>query len=103
LELSRAQRQKVLAIFEEMQETAKALGEQYVVLERALDQAFYEKTANDENLRQLLEDLGATMAALRFAHLNAHLKTTEVLDLHQNASYSVLRGYENETDHSAHH
>ncbi|MHA1543962.1 MAG: hypothetical protein ACTSU8_02380, partial [Alphaproteobacteria bacterium] len=75
----------------------------YVSLEQSLDHAFSEKTADDETLRLLLEDLGETLAALRYAHLNAHLKTAEVLDLHQNANYSVLRGYEAEVDHSEHH
>lgn len=103
LDLSDSQRQKVQAIFDEMQLTAKALGEKYVSLEQALDLAFSEKTASDETLRRLLDDLGTTLSALRFAHLNAHLKTAEVLDLHQNASYSVLRGYESEIDHSGHH
>lgn len=101
LQLSAAQRQQVQVIFEEMQLTAKALGEKYVYLEKTLDLAFFEKTADPEILRLLLENLGETLTALRFAHLNAHLKTAEVLDLHQNTNYSVLRGYE--ADHSEHH
>lgn len=103
LDLSATQQQEVQAIFEDMQATAKALGEQYVDLEQALDQAFFDKTADDQSLRLLLGDLAVTLAALRFAHLNAHLKTAEVLDLHQNATYSVLRGYDAEADHSEHH
>lgn len=40
-----------------------------------------------------LNEIAATRSELRFVHLNAHLKTHEVLTAEQICDYSVLRGY----------
>lgn len=93
LGLSESQRQRTQQIFDAMQERATALGAEIVTLETELDDAFEERTITSERLRTLLDEIGRRRAALREAHLEAHLALYPVLTEAQREHYDRLRGY----------
>ena len=103
LDVSEDQRQAVQRVHDAMLEQAKELGRQIVEAERRLDARFAEGEATAEILRPALDHLGALQAALRHAHLNAHLETKTLLTEAQVARYTHLRGYAAEGEHPGHH
>ena len=105
LALTSAQRTETEAIFEQMRESAKALGSQLVAAERELNQKFDDKSIDETSLSGLVARIGRLQSDLRIVHLNAHLQQTRLLDQHQIARYRVLRGYDGggHGDHHRHH
>jgi Spy/CpxP family protein refolding chaperone len=103
LALSEEQRQAVQRVHDAMLEQAQELGRQIVEAERRLDSLFAQGEATAESLRPALDHLGALQAALRHAHLNAHLETKALLTEAQVARYTHLRGYAAEGKHPGHH
>lgn len=97
LALSEMQEAQIEAIPAAMLSSAKALGAQYVELERELSVGFQDGTMTPDRLRHLTRQAGETMAELREAHLLAHLKTSPILTKHQLHQYQVLRGYDADT------
>ncbi len=93
LELSAEQRAGVEAAWEAMHEEAVRLGGMVLDAERRLDELFAAGTATSEELRATLEELAELGAALRHAHLAAHLETRSLLSDEQVAAYVRLRGY----------
>ena len=94
LELSDAQRADSEALFADMQAAAVRLGEELIVAEAALDEAFADGSIDRESLESRLLEIGAIRARLRYVHMAAHLQQASLLSEAQRAAYNVLRGYQ---------
>lgn len=92
--LSSDQVERITAIHDHMRSRAKAEGERLIALEERLDRHFRERTISDAILRELLSEIAAVRADLRYVHLAAHLETPAILTGEQMARYNALRGYE---------
>lgn len=92
LGLTTAQRARVQAVFDTMEERARELGERIIEGEKALDAAFA-AGADPGVLEERVGELARLQGALRWTHLRAHLETTEILSVHQRHEYDRLRGY----------
>jgi hypothetical protein len=93
LGLSEAQRQKAQELFAAMKAEAVPLGERLIAQEADLDRQFAGRTITAASLAAAVQDIGATGAALRTAHLKYHLATLEMLTPGQVQRYAELRGY----------
>ena len=93
LGLSEEQRRVTEKLFARMQDEAKALGEQWVAAERALDQLFSARKADVTSVQAASAAAAQAQGALRAAHLRYHLEMIRVLDAAQVARYQELRGY----------
>jgi hypothetical protein len=93
LELSDMQASEIEAIRVEMLQKAKHLGGQIVEKERHLDRRFAHRHIDEATLRDLTAEIARLYGELRFAHLQAHLETREVLSGLQVETYDRLRGY----------
>ena len=98
LALSHQQRARVRAVFDAMQASAKAVGQEYLAAEQAVDRAFADGTATAETISRLTAAAGRLRAKLRAVHLAAHIETTPLLTPHQRARYEALRGYAGKDD-----
>ena len=104
LELSGEQRAEVTKIYEEMETKARQLGRETVDAEARLDALFASGEITPQALRTTLDELGDLHAALRHAHLEAHLSTKALLSEAQVRRYDDLRGYAHGQDgHGMHH
>jgi hypothetical protein len=93
LGLSETQRQKAHELFAAMKAEAVPIGERLIAQEADLDRQFAGKTITADSLAAAVQDIGATQAALRAAHLKYHLATLEMLTPGQVQRYAELRGY----------
>ena len=93
LRLSPEQRAKTQALFDQMQQEAKALGEEVIIAERALDSLFKDKRVVPESLASPTSKPASAQGRLRESHLRYHLAMMEVLTPDQVAQYNRLRGY----------
>jgi hypothetical protein len=93
LGLSEEQEETVQGIFTEMQDEVRPLGRELVDLEERLDRAFREETIDEDTLVLLTGESAAVEGSLREAHLDAHLKTRDILSAEQVEEYDRLRGY----------
>lgn len=93
LALTDEQRAATQAVFDEMDAAARALGEDVVELERALDRGFADGTLTEVRLDELLGAIGAARGRLRAVHLRAHLQMVPILTDDQRATYQQARGY----------
>ena len=93
LALSDEQQTRIAALYAEMKREAVALGETLITQEAALDRQFAERSVTPESLESALKEIGDTQTKLRYTHLKYHLATVKILDAHQIARYSQLRGY----------
>lgn len=93
LELTDAQRVEVEAIFERMHGEAVRLGEELLEQEALLDRRFAHRHIDVPTLEELTAEIGRVRAALRAAHLRAHLETTGLLTQEQISDYDAARGY----------
>ncbi|NKB89330.1 MAG: hypothetical protein GKS06_14015 [Acidobacteria bacterium] len=103
LEVSDEQREVVQVIFDGMQAEARRLGEALVETERELDAAFAERSIDPDVLRAHVASVGEIHAELRYAHLVAHLQTTDALTAAQIEAYDMYRGYGDHAGHGGHH
>jgi Spy/CpxP family protein refolding chaperone len=102
LALSDEQRAAVGRVHDAMQGEAVELGRRTIDAERRLDALFAGGEATSETLRAALDELGDLQAALRHAHLDAHLATRALLTEAQARRYDELRGYA-DGGHGGHH
>jgi Spy/CpxP family protein refolding chaperone len=102
LGLSDEQRAAVGSVQDAMQGEAVELGRRTIDAERRLDALFAGGEATSETLRAALDELGDLQAALRHAHLDAHLATKALLTEAQARRYDELRGYA-DGGHGEHH
>ena len=93
MHLSAEQRQKTQALYEEMLERSRALGERIVELEAELDAQFANRTITEDGLRRLTARIAEATGELRFNHLRYHLEMTALLRPHQVELYNRARGY----------
>ncbi len=98
INLSHAQHEQIQSIFDEMQHQAISLGEKFILKEKALNTAFAMGEVNQEKLRELTSEIGLLRGELTFVHLQAHLKSAEVLSDVQIKKYNRLRGYDQISD-----
>ncbi|MEX2617371.1 MAG: hypothetical protein WD767_14845 [Alphaproteobacteria bacterium] len=94
LDLSDRQVTEIERLFEQMQQRAIALGEEYVAAERALDMAFGGGTVAPDTLAPLVQRAAELKGRLRLVHLETHLATLPLLTQHQIVTYRRLRGYD---------
>lgn len=92
LKLTDAQRQSVQSAYDKMKAKAVDLGARYVAAERAIDEAFRTGMTAVELQRRVTE-AERLRAALRLAHLGAHIEITPLLTHEQRQRYAELRGY----------
>jgi Spy/CpxP family protein refolding chaperone len=93
LKLSAEQKERIQQLFDGMKAEAQPLGQKLLAEEASLDSAFASRSITPEALRNATEQIGATQARLRNAHLQYHLKTVQILSADQVKRYSELRGY----------
>jgi Spy/CpxP family protein refolding chaperone len=91
--LTAAQLEHMQSIMMRMRSQAKALGEEVVQAEIALDRAFQRATLDAAAVQRMTEELGVLGGRLRAVHLQAHVETKSVLTAAQIASYNRARGY----------
>jgi hypothetical protein len=102
LDLSIEQRQRVQALRDAMTAEAVPLGARLIAEEAALEREFASRSVTPASLEVATAAIGRTQAALRAAHLRAHLTTTEVLTPEQILRYAQLRGYAGGTGRHQH-
>ncbi|MEX1275357.1 MAG: hypothetical protein WEE20_05460 [Bacteroidota bacterium] len=94
LALTRDQQKKVEVLENAVKISAGLKGEEIVQAEEELFQLFELGTINERVLRTKLEQIGKLRAELRFIHLQAHIRTKQILSADQIKRYNTLRGYE---------
>ena len=77
--LSNSQIEAIEALYQEMKQEAITLGERLIDQEKSLEKHFREHIPTTDKLREMLNEIGKTRAALRYAHLSAHLNTPNIL------------------------
>ncbi len=93
LGLTDAQRARTERIFEKMQTEAIRLGKRILEKESRLNGLFADGEADPGGTRVLAREIGSFRGDLRFVHLEAHLKITDLLTEEQIQRYDELRGY----------
>jgi Spy/CpxP family protein refolding chaperone len=93
LQLTREQELATRKLLADHKEAARKLGVAVIEAERALDQAFASRRADEATVRQLAADVARLQGELRFEHLKTHLAQAALLRREQIAHYASLRGY----------
>ncbi len=96
LNLTPEQKEQIELFYQEMSQQAVPLGQQFIEIEREIDGKFVDKSITSEELSELLKNSSEIKWQLRNIHLQAHLKTADVLSLEQISLYDQLRGYAND-------
>ena len=94
LGLSAQQVAATQAAYDRMKENAIPLGEEFIRLERRLEQSFSAGAVDKKSLRKQLAAIADVRRDLRYAHLAAHLAMPNILTEEQVRQYSSLRGYD---------
>jgi hypothetical protein len=92
LHLYAEQRQAIERIHAKMQAEAQGLGRQILAREADLEAGFRKGQMKEEDLARRVGEIGRNRAALRLAHLRAHLMTTAILRPEQIEDYYMFRG-----------
>ena len=93
IELTAEQERTVVALYNDMNKEAIALGYKIIEYERELNNRFAERNIDEKVLDQLLTKISETYKSLRYTHLSAHLRTPSILTEAQIKKYNKLRGY----------
>ena len=93
LQLSEQQKNEIDLIYKDMNANAKKIGSNLIDVEEHLDTLFTNKTITYSTLYPLVQKSASIYGKLRYTHLNAHLKTMEILSPEQITLYNKLRGY----------
>ena len=91
--LESTQRVAIEGVREGMLEEARRIGSQIVEAERQLDRRFSHRHIDEETLESLVAEIAELYGQLRLSHLQAHLKTRDLLSEEQISEYDRLRGY----------
>lgn len=94
LKLSAQQIERTQALYQQMQDEARAGGEAVIAAEAALDRLFREREATSETVAAAAAQAAQASGALRATHLRYHLHMMEVLTPEQVRAYHRLRGYD---------
>ena len=70
------------------------LGSELIEKEKEMEVQFASKAISKASLQKLLSDSASLYGELRNTHLQAHLKTIDILSQEQVAIYNQLRGYD---------
>jgi Spy/CpxP family protein refolding chaperone len=98
IHLSTEQIAKTEKLYASMKQKASELGGRFVEKERELDIAFATDSIDADSLRNLLAEIEALEAEIRYVHLNAHLAQRAILSQKQVQRYVELRGYNGNHD-----
>jgi hypothetical protein len=93
LQLSEQQKNEIDLIYKDMNANAIQIGNALINVEEQLDTLFANQSITNSTLDQLLQESASIYGKLRYVHLNAHLKTMEILSPEQIVLYNELRGY----------
>lgn len=93
--LEKEQLTSIKLIFEEMKSQARSQGKIFISLEKSLNDHFSNATITNDTLEPTLKNISEAKNNLRYIHLSAHIKTTEILSKNQIKKYNQLRGYSN--------
>ena len=93
--LEKEQLTSIKQIFEEMRLQAQSQGQILISLEKSLNDYFSNTTITNGTLETTLKKISKARSNLRYIHLSAHIKTTEILSKSQIKKYNQLRGYAN--------
>jgi hypothetical protein len=93
LELDAKRRTAVQAVFDDMNATARRLGEAIVAAEAGLDSAFAQGRITEADLADRVLGIASLRGRLRVVHLSAHLAVTDLLTPAERHAYQRLRGY----------
>ncbi len=102
LGLSLEQRSQTEAALAAMTAETKAIGEEVITGERALDRLFADRAITQGKLDAAVMTIALAQGRLRAAHLRYHLRMADVLSPEQAATYALLRGYEEDDASPAH-
>lgn len=93
LQLSAQQQAATRKLLDEHKSAARKLGAEVIEAERALDEAFASKRADEATVKRLTADIARLQGELRAEHLKTHLAQTALLTPEQVTRYTHLRGY----------
>src|ERR1700716_1562134 len=93
LHLSPDQVAKLNEFYAAMKSETMQMGATLIAQERSLNEDFAARTVTLASLETATQQIGATQAALRAAHLKYHLATAAILTAAQIQRYEELRGY----------
>ena len=93
LQLTPEQRTATGKLLADHKAAARQLGAAVVEAERALDELFASRRADEASVRRLTADIARLQGELRAEHLRAHLAQTALLRPEQIQHYAHLRGY----------
>jgi Spy/CpxP family protein refolding chaperone len=93
LGLSPDQLARLRALFTAMKAETIPIGATLIAQERGLNDDFARRTVTLASLEAATQQIGATQATLRAAHLKYHLSTAAILTPEQVKQYDALRGY----------
>ena len=99
IHLDDTQRKKIHELRADMLYQAVPLGEYLIEQERRLNTRFADGDLTRTELEELLTEIAATTARLRFVHLATHLDTARILTQQQIAHYNRARGYTGDHAH----
>jgi len=93
LQLTAEQRRATRKLLDDHKAAARQLGAALVEAERALDEAFASRGADEATVRRLSAEAARLQGELRFEHLKTHLAQAALLRPEQIRHYANLRGY----------
>ena len=93
MQLTPAQLAATQRLMAEMQAAASTLGARVIEEERALDNAFRDRSVTPSDLSARTARIAALQGEIRDVHLRTHLAQAALLNAEQIAAYSRLRGY----------
>ncbi len=103
LGLTPEQKRDLERVRAQMLKDAVPLGQRIVDLERQLDRAFANGTADEDAVVLLTAQIGLLDGEIRASHLRAHIATRGLLTPEQVAQYDAMRGYGGESGGAAGH
>jgi len=103
LHLSADQVAKLKDLYAAMQAETIPIGAMLIAQERNLNDAFAGRTITLASLQTATQQIGATQATLRAAHLKYHLATVAILTSEQIQRYDELRGYTGKSEPAHQH
>lgn len=95
LALSAEQVQQIEAVFQQMSNAAKPVGQTVVEREQTFSTAFASDTITEAEVEEQTQELALLYGEYRAIHIQAHLQMKQLLTPEQVATYDQLQGYSN--------
>lgn len=96
LNLTKEQLAQTEALYKEMKNKSKALGQRYISAEKELNNIFEQAEVDSSQVDSLISKIGKLHAKIRATHIQAHLEMEKLLSDQQIDRYRELRGYGDE-------